>query len=58
MLEIIAYEIHHYEILLVDKDEKHIFHTEDDLIAFANAHENENFTAKRIDCPIFTEKEI
>ena len=47
-----------YEILLVDKDEKHIFHTEDDLIAFANAHENENFTAKRIDCPIFTEKEI
>ena len=57
MLEITAYEIHHYEVLLVDKDEKHIFYTEDEMIAFVNEHENERFLAQRIDYPIFTEKE-
>lgn len=57
MLEITAYEIHHYEIVLIAKGETHIFHTEEKMIAFANEHENERFTAKRIDYPIFTEKE-
>ena len=40
MLEITAYEIHHYEVLLIDKGEKHIFYTEEELIAFVNEHEN------------------
>ncbi len=57
MLEITAYEIHHYEIILTTQGETHIFHTEEDMLAFANKHENERFTAKRIDYPIFTEKE-
>ncbi len=57
MLEITAYEIHQYEIVLIKKNEKHIFHTEEDMLAFANKHENEHFIAKRIDYPIFTEKE-
>lgn len=57
MLEIIAYEIHHYEIQLIDKNKKHIFYTEDELIAFVNAHENEIFSTQRIDYPIFKEKE-
>ncbi len=57
MLEITSYEIHHYEIVLIEKGETHIFYTEEKMLAFANEHENERFTAKRIDYPIFTKKE-
>ena len=57
MLEITAYEIHQYEVVLITKNETHIFHTEEDMLAFANKHENELFIAKRTDYPIYTEKE-
>lgn len=58
MLEIMTYELCHYEVLLIGKDENHIFYNEEELVAFVNEHENERFSAKRIDYPVFTEKEI